>query len=182
MNEVQPIRDKRKIASVRKYLHGRNRLLFSLGINFGLRISDLLSIKVDMLLNKNGSIKPYFDIVEEKTDKARRITLSPNAKKEIKEANLEYSEGYLFPSRKGSKAIGRVQAYRILNEAAAKAGLEEIGTHSLRKTFGYHAYKAGTPIEVLQSVFRHSSPHVTLAYIGIQADTIAKVYTVQVNL
>lgn len=180
MNEVQPIRDKRKIASMKKNLHGRNRLLFSLGINFGLRVSDLLSITVDMLLNKNGSVKAHFDIVEEKTKKTRRITISPAAKKEL--AEVEYSEDYLFPSRKGSKPIGRVQAYRILNEAAAKVGLEEVGTHTLRKTFGYHAHKAGTPIEVLQKVFGHSTPQVTLAYIGIKADTIAKVYTVSVNL
>jgi integrase len=180
MNEVQPIRDKRKIASMKKHLHGRNRLMFALGINFGLRVSDLLSITVPMLLNKDGSVKAHFDIVEEKTKKTRRITISPAAKKELSE--VEYSEGYLFPSRKGAKPIGRVQAYRILNEAAAKAKIEEVGTHTLRKTFGYHAYKAGTPVEVLQKVFGHSSPAVTLAYIGITSDTIAKVYTVSVNL
>lgn len=182
MNEVQPIRDKRKIASMKKYLHGRNRLLFALGINFGLRVSDLLSVTVPMLLNEDGSIKAHFDIVESKTKKTRRITISPAAKEELKLAALEYSEGYLFPSRKGAKPIGRVQAYRILNEAAEKAKLTEVGTHTLRKTFGYHAYKGGVPIEVLQKVFGHSSPAVTLAYIGITSDTIAKVYTVSVNL
>lgn len=182
MNEVQPIRDKRKIASMKKHLHGRNRLMFALGINFGLRISDLLALKVSTILNEDGSIKKQFDIEEQKTGKLRRITISDSAKKEITLAGLEYSEGFLFPSRRGAKGISRIQAYRILNDAAEKAGLVEIGTHTLRKTFGYHAYKAGTPIEVLQKVFGHSSPSVTLAYIGITADKIAKVYTVSVNL
>jgi integrase len=182
MNEVQPIRDKRKIASMKKYLSGRNRLLFSLGINFGLRVSDLLSITTDMLLKEDGSVRNHFDIVESKTKKTRRITISPAAKKEILDADLKYCEACVFASRKGRKPISRVQAYRILNEAAAKASLVEIGTHTLRKTFGYHAHKAGTPIEVLQKVFGHSTPSVTLAYIGITSDTIAKVYTVSVNL
>ena len=171
---------------MRKHLTGRNRLLFVLGINFGLRISDLLSLKVSDVIDENGKARAHFDILEEKTKKKgklRRVTINAKAKAELKEQGIsEYSDAYLFPSRKGDKPIGRVQAYRILNEAAANAGIDEVGTHTLRKTFGYHAYKAGTPIEVIQKVFNHSTPHVTLAYIGISADNIKEVYTVAVNL
>jgi integrase len=90
----------------------------------------------------------------------------------------------LFKSRKGAnKAISRVQAYRIINRAAKKVGLENIriGTHSMRKTFGYHAYNNGTPLERLQIIFNHSSPNETLGYIGITQENIDEVY-ININL
>lgn len=178
MNEVQPIRDKRKISSMKKHLSGRNKLMFVLGINLGLRISDLLTLQVSHFLDKNGKVRKYVDLVEEKTSKKRRMAISPAIKKELKAHDLtEYSEAYLFPSRKGGKPIGRVQAYRVLNEAAQRANIEEVGTHSLRKTFGYHAYKGGVPVSTIQKMFNHSSEKVTLAYIGITQDAIDEVYT-----
>ena len=83
----------------------------------------------------------------------------------------------MFPSRKGSSAIQRNQAYKILNEAARTVGIQEsIGTHSMRKTFGYHAYKSGIDIALLQKIFNHSCPSVTLRYIGITQDSIDDVY------
>jgi integrase len=182
MNEVQPIRDKRKISSMKKYLSGRNKLIFVLGINLGLRISDLLALKVSDFYEENGRFKKHLIVVEQKTGKARRLALSTAVKREIKEQGIEYSDtAYMFPSRKGGKPIGRVQAYRILNEAAAKAGISEIGTHTLRKTFGHHAYKAGTPLTTLQSVFGHSSEKHTMRYIGITQDNIDDVY-IKLNL
>ena len=68
--------------------------------------------------------------------------------------------------------IGRVQAYRILNKAAAEVGLIEIGTHTLRKTFGYHFYKRYKDVALLQEIFNHSAPSITLRYIGINQDII----------
>ena len=80
-------------------------------------------------------------------------------------------EEYLFQSRKGKdKPISRVQAYRILNSAGAKVGLKEIGTHTLRKTFGYWHYKQNKDVALLQEIFNHSAPSVTLRYIGINED------------
>lgn len=178
MNEVQPIRDKRKISSMKKHLHGRNKLLFVLGINLGLRISDLLALKVSDFFELNGRFKKHLVVTEQKTGKTRRIALSAAVKKEIKSQDIEYSEdAYMFPSRKGGNPIGRVQAYRLLNEAAARAGVSELGTHTLRKTFGYHAYKGGTSLTNLQKVFGHSSEKHTMRYIGITQDNIDNVYT-----
>lgn len=82
-------------------------------------------------------------------------------------------EDYLFKSNKldsdvQSKTISRVQVYRILNHSARSIDLSEIGTHSMRKTFGYH-YK---DVALLMNVFNHSSQSVTLRYIGINQDTI----------
>ena len=86
-------------------------------------------------------------------------------------------EDYIFQSRKGAnKPITRVQAYRILNSSAQKIGLEEIGTHTLRKTFGYHFYNQTKDIALLQELFNHSAPSVTLRYIGINQDKIDQAY------
>lgn len=93
----------------------------------------------------------------------------------MKETQLVY--GTLFPSRKGGKAISRVQAYRILNDAARHIGITDaIGTHTLRKTFGYHAYQSGCDITRIQRLLNHSAPSITLSYIGITKDELDAVY------
>ncbi|MBF8984914.1 tyrosine-type recombinase/integrase, partial [Lutibacter sp. B2] len=66
--------------------------------------------------------------------------------------------------------ISRVQAYRALSKAGKKCGLDDIGTHSLRKSFGYWHYQMYKDVAVLQDIFNHSSPSVTLRYIGINQD------------
>ena len=83
---------------------------------------------------------------------------------------------WLFPSRQGTKPITRVQAYRILNDAAKTVGIEEIGTHTLRKTFGYHMYQQTKDVAMLQQIFGHSAPSITLRYIGINHDMIDEAY------
>ena len=90
--------------------------------------------------------------------------------------NMQVGE-YLFKSRKGeNKAITTVQAYRIINRVAKRIGLEEIGTHTMRKTFGYWHYQQYKDIAILQEIFNHSSPSVTLVYIGINQDNIDNSY------
>lgn len=86
------------------------------------------------------------------------------------------SEQPLFYTQKHCR-LDRVQAYRILNKAAQAVGVKErIGTHTPRKTFGYHHYKKYNDIVLLQKIFNHSSPSVTLRYIGIEQDTIDESY------
>lgn len=80
-------------------------------------------------------------------------------------------KGKLFKKRyEDQKPVERVQAYRVLNEAAALCGLEEVGTHTLRKTFGYWHYQQYKDVAILQYIFNHSSPSVTKRYIGINQD------------
>ena len=80
-------------------------------------------------------------------------------------------EEYLIQSRKGdNKPITRIQAYRVLNEIAKQIGLDEVGTHTMRKTFGYHHYQANKDVAVLQSIFGHAAPSISLLYIGITDD------------
>jgi integrase len=80
---------------------------------------------------------------------------------------------YLFQSRNGTnQPLSRSQSYRILNKAGEKVGLDSIGCHSTRKTFGYHHYKQHKDVALLQQLFNHSAPSVTLDYIGVNQDVM----------
>ena len=172
MNKVEPIRDKNKIKEIKSILKKksyRNYMIFVLGINTGLRIGDLLSLKVEDIKNKSHII-----IKEQKTSKNKQFLINENLRRELD----KYIEGmseheYLFQSRIGqNKALSRFQAYRILSAAGREAGLERIACHSTRKTFGYHHYKRYKDVALLQKLFNHSSPSITLDYIGITQDII----------
>ncbi len=172
MEFVEPIRDREKINYVKRILkeHGtRDYLLFLMGINSGLRISDILKLKVKDVLNKN-----YIEIKEQKTGKYKRFPITDSFKTELDEYLIgKNPEGWLFYSQRGGKAITRIQAYRIINNACFQAGIEErVGTHTLRKTFGYHFYQENKDVALLQSILNHSAPCVTLRYIGINQDLI----------
>lgn len=177
MELVEPIRSKVQLNSLKKYLRGQNLrdyLLFVLGINSGLRISDLLKLTVEDVRDKDRII-----IREQKTGKMKDFPLGESSKKAIQEylKSTGVKDGYLFVSRKGVNPITRIQAYRILNEAAQRVGIKEaVGTHTLRKTFGYHAYQNGVDITRIQKLLNHSAPSVTLAYIGITKEELDNVY------
>ena len=138
---VEPIRDKAKIKQMYQYLHGKDPkygLIFKFGLNTGLRISDILPIKVRDVINKNGAFHEYFVLKEKKTKKEKKIKLNQALRKKIQSYVASYNltaTDYLFPSKKGSY-IGRIQAYRVLKEAADLVAIENFGTHSLRKTWG----------------------------------------------
>ncbi|WP_129598588.1 site-specific integrase [Anaerophilus nitritogenes] len=170
MNIVQPIRDKNKIEDMKHELLKsgyKNYLLFVTGINTGLRVGDLLHLKVYDIKNRT-----HIMIEEQKTGKEKRFLINNQLRKDFERyiQNMKEEE-YLFQSRKGkNKPITRVQAYRILNETGRRVGLSEIGTHTLRKTFGYWHYQIYKDVAILQDIFNHSSPSVTLRYIGINQD------------
>lgn len=170
MNTVQPIRDREIISKFKAELTKtgtRDVMIFVMGINTGLRISDILALKVSDVKNKQ-----HISIIEKKTGKAKRFLINATLKIEIDKyiESMEDNE-YLFQSRKGNnKAITRIQAYRVLEAVADKLGLEEIGTHTLRKTFGYWHYKQHKDVAILQDIFNHSHPSITLQYIGITDD------------
>lgn len=181
MEFVQPIRDKKKIDDMKKFLRGnlRDHALFVLGINSGLRISDLLKLKVSDVLD-GKKVRDRITMREQKTGKAKDFPLGKTAKKALDEHLVTWEhkpEDYLFRSRKGKGALTRQQAYNIINDAARAVGIQEqIGTHTLRKTFGYWAYKQGVDITIIQKLLNHSAPSVTLRYIGITQDQLDEVY------
>lgn len=75
---------------------------------------------------------------------------------------------FLFKSKQGyNQPISRIRAYQIIKEACAACKVYNVGTHSLRKTFGYHMYKKGKDVAMLMDIFNHSTPDITLRYIGI---------------
>lgn len=170
METVQPIRDKEIIAKFKNELlkkSYRDYMLFTVGINTGLRISDILPLKVKDVTGTHIIIK------EQKTGKNKRFKINEPLRAELDKYTVNMNDDdYLFPSRKGDKPISRIQAYRILNEVAEKLGVQEIGTHTLRKTFGYWHYKQFKDVAILQEIFNHSAPSVTLRYIGITADIV----------
>lgn len=176
MSEVQPIKNKRDVERMKQSLSGRDLLLFIVGINTSLRISDILELKREQFDGDRFTIK------EKKTGKSKTVRINDALRQSIEE--LAPGDGYLFPSRKGDGPISRVQAYRILNDAATRAGLEiNFGTHTLRKTFAYHAYNngKGCDLSLLMRVLNHRSQRETLRYIGLDQEAQDDVY-LSVNL
>lgn len=172
IKDVQPIRSLDKIDdmkwSLKQWCGNRDYILFLLGINTGLRVSDLLRLKIADIKGKKKIV-----VKEGKTEKPRTIHLT-NINKELNDYidTLEGTE-WLFPSRKGDKPISRIQAYRQLNKASDMVDIPDgIGTHTMRKTFGYWYYKQTKDIATLQIILNHSHPEITLRYIGITDEEI----------
>jgi integrase len=186
--EVDPIRNIDKISEMKAILRTRGErdaLLFTMGINTALRISDLLSLTWGDVINDQRQIVNIIVLRERKTGKMKRFPLNASVKKAISayialRPRAGLSEP-LFTSKRGG-FLSRWQARRILKEAGASIGLEKIGTHSLRKTFGYHVYKkTGGDIGLVQKLLNHSTSLNTLRYIGIDREVMDNVY-LELNL
>ena len=180
---VEPIRNKAKIAKMYNYLSQRDAkyaLLFKFGLNTGLRISDIIPVKVGDLYNEKKKFREYFILKEKKTGKEKKIKINETLRQAILnyvDNNMLTNESFLFPSQKGEH-ISRVQAYRVLKDGANHIGLENFGTHSLRKTWGYWTYKESKyNIALIMDTFNHSSPKITLLYIGINQDEKDRLYS-----
>lgn len=187
MEIVEPIRRKVDIDMVKTALKKQPRdfALFVTGINSGLRISDLLQLRIgDVTERGGGRVRVAYSVTlrEKKTGKSKSFPLNTAARSALRRYLDDIDGDWrpdkpLFKSRKGGdRPIGRVQAYRILTKAAKAAGLRRIGTHTLRKTFGYWAYKDGVDVAFLQKILNHRSQEDTLRYIGILQDDLDNVY------
>ena len=172
MNFVEPIRDSRMVKDIGAYLQQRGEkyyIMYMVGIYSGLRVSDILKLKI-----RDVRGKTEIRIREKKTGKERSFPIN----RELSAALSSYCEGkqgyeYLVPSSKATaKAISREYAYRVIHEAGMAFGLENLGTHTMRKTFGYHFYLQTKDIVLLMRIFNHSHQSETLRYIGIEQTTI----------
>jgi integrase len=166
MNLAQPIRDQNLLSKIKDDLRKepRSYILFLLGINTGLRISDLLSLKVKDVQNTT-----HIKIREQKTGKTKLFFINPSLSEEIKKYifNLD-SESFLFSSKNNPKLnISRFAAHKILKSVGNKFGLKNFSAHSMRKTFGFFYYQKTKDIALLQKIFNHSSASITLTYIGM---------------
>lgn len=186
MEFVQPIRNRKQIDSIKKILKAtnlRDYCLFTLGINSGLRISDLLILKINDVIDSGGKMQERISIREKKTNKTKDFPISDvasNAIREYLKTRIYELDEPLFISQKqknGKSSLQRQQAHKIIHDAARAVGIKDkIGTHTLRKTFGYHAYKSGVPVEKIQKLFNHSTPGITLRYIGITQEDLDTIY------
>ena len=173
-NSMEPIRDFKLIKDISDYLlassdkHGsRNQLMFLMGIYFGLRISRLLELKV-----RDVRYKDVVYLRENKRGKERKCIINPELKIYI-ELYISGLEGYeyLFKSQKGNKPIARETAYTILKEAGQTFGLDAIGAHTLRKTYGHIIYiQSGKDPVAVKEALNVGSVEVALRYIGVMRD------------
>ncbi len=175
MEYVEALRDIKEINAIKRYLKKnseRDYVLFVLGINTGLKVTELLSIKVEDLISDKAIVYDYYFLPAK--EGIKEVFLNDSVKKILYQyihcANLK-REDYLFLSKKTKLPITRQQAYRVIHQAAENVGITgKVGTNSMRKTFGFHAYKRGVAISLLQRHFNHSSPSETLKYLGISKD------------
>lgn len=187
MERVEPIRSEKKIQDLKKYLIGagsiRNYTMIVLGMNSALRISDILSLKWEDVYDfESRSFKTHVSIREKKTKKDKKFLLNQNAIKSLQELKKDLvhinPQQYIFESRQGpNSAITRHMAIKIIKDVCAAVGIKEnVGCHSLRKTFGYHSWKKGVPLPVLMELYNHSNQAVTKLYLGITQDDLDEVY------
>lgn len=172
INTVEPIRDIDTVNDIADYLRSqdeRNYILFLFGIYSGLRISDILKLRVRDVRGK-GKVM----IREKKTGKERRFPINQALKKDLERYIQEMKDWeFLIKSREGrNQPISRQQAWMILQNAGQKFGIQKIGTHSLRKTFGYHLYQQTHDIVAIQKILNHATQEYTLRYIGVTQDTL----------
>lgn len=169
--DVQPLRTREEIEdmkqSLRRWCGERAWFMFVFGINTGLRVSDIVALKVSDVKDKT-----HVRVVEQKSGKVRNVNV-----KAIRPEIDAYTRGmsaddWLFPSRKGSGHITPTQAYRDLVKAGEMIDRNDIGTHTMRKTFGYHHYRQNKDVAALQEIFNHAAPSITKRYIGIRQDEI----------
>ena len=199
MKITQPIRDIAELKKIKRYYrevkpNKRNSLLVVCGLNTALRISDILKLRWKDVYNENLlSFKSHIDVKEQKTGKKTTVFINKNLKeafasflKDIiaKKGKLcEVMEQFIFLGQKSTdKPISRIQAFRIISEAAKKCLLShKVSCHSLRKTFGCHAWKKGVSPALLTSIYNHSSYKITTRYLGIDQDDRDEVFEL-VNL
>lgn len=198
---VDPIKDAADIQAAKAYLLSqpnkwksrptnlRNYMMFVININNGLRISDLLSLRICDVLSPSGEIVDDLTIQEEKTRKSRPVFFGPESKAAI----LNYlaalpsykPSDYLFSScrvssKKGSAPLSRIQAWRIIHDMGEVISADRDkklhwGTHTMRKTFGYQRLARDPENQMLltqiSEMYNHSTLSMTYKYLGIDKET-----------
>ena len=173
----------------------RNKLLFQVGINIGIRVSDLIKLKWNFFFDEDGTFKNHYKFQPKKTRKTGKfVTLKFNDT--VKKVVTDYynenkddpfvfrpnEDNYVFKSNKGmNKPITENGVWRMMDKAAGEAGIKlNVGSHTLRKTFGYwvwhNAEDKNRALVLLQKIFNHSCTQVTMNYIGIMQDDLDEMY------
>jgi integrase len=177
MEFVFPIYDKNILNDIYVYLQNkrlfgvkkdRDYVMTKTAINFGLRISDVLDLEVDDFKNKKYLKLKEKKLKKKKYNKTRIMKINEKMRKiiddYIKENNIEK---YLFTARNSDIPISRQQAWNIIKDVEKEFDLSNLGTHSLKKTFGYNFLSKYKDLPMLQKIFNHSETEETLRYIGL---------------
>jgi integrase len=189
MNFVEPIRDRKKIAQIKNQLRGQRRyrdlLLFVVGIITALRISDLLKLQIEHFLDDDQHIKRRFWIKEQKRGKRQEVVVNDSIGETFEEYLAAYPEitgdrsHFIFFNTKANgfmKPIRRGQAWKVITTICQQVGLRgDFGTHSLRKTWGYHARMQGVDLVLIMHKLNHESIAYTKRYLGITDDELQAV-------
>lgn len=189
MNFVEPIRDRKKIAQIKNLLRGQQRfrdlLLFTVGINTALRISDVLQIRIGQFVIEHNQVRSRFEVREIKTGKRHDVTVNDS----IREALGEYLGAYpdvtstldnfvFFNSEFNhySAPLKRGRVWEFISSICKEVGLQgHYGTHSLRKTWGYQARMQGVDLALIMYKLNHASLADTKRYIGITDEELEQV-------
>lgn len=184
MAATEPIRSKKQLKELADYYlkkgQIRNYTLIVMGVYTALRISDLLKLKwSDVYDEKRKTFHTHIMITEKKTKKSKTIALNKQILGALRQLHLHRRGEFIFANnRKESRAISRVQAWRIIRVAVDAIGMDgKIACHSLRKTWGYHAVKSGNvSLVVIMDIYNHSSYKITKRYLGITQDDLDQAY------
>jgi integrase len=181
---TEPIRSKIHVQELANYyLHRgelRNYCLVVLGVYTALRVSDLLRLRWDDVYDfPHRRVCDGLALIEKKTGKAKVIALNESAKRALAlYADQAARPGaFIIENPMTKKAISRIQAYRVIRNAAEELKFgARVSCHSLRKTFGYHAWKSGISPAIIMDIYNHSSFDVTKRYLGVSQDDKNEVY------
>ena len=188
MQEVEAVKTGEQRQQVEAHLTDQAPIyadIWKIGVNTALRISDLLSLTMEDVRKLNTD-QPALNIKEQKTGKLRKIVVNQSALGVMRRRLADHPEHvWLFQSdaanrnrREPPKPINRRSVSRVFERVGQKVAPKvALGTHSMRKTRGYAMHKAGRSIESIAKVLNHSSPAVTMRYIGLVQQDIDESYT-----
>lgn len=166
----------------------RNKMLFLIGVNVGLRASDLMQLRWSYFYKNDMTFKDFYVLQPKKTRKTGKfvkIFFNQTVKKAIENYVSDYPiedlNGYLFKSRKGDNPITERGLWKIIVDVAADASIDKnVGSHSLRKTWARNIYDnaedKGEALVMLQECLRHSDSLTTLRYIAIMDEEKKDMY------